>query len=104
MLRRELLSKYAIIYYLRFSTLLTISQFDSPYVKGLPIYVEVDEVNEQGEIQHRKMLSSYEDAYTAELQELYEVFANGKSIKSTLSDAKQDLEIFDMFYKSWASN
>ncbi|KAJ5798305.1 uncharacterized protein N7503_007601 [Penicillium pulvis] len=78
-------------------------KFDSPYVKGLPIYVEVDEVNEQGEIQHRKMLSSYEDAYTAELQELYEVFANGKSIKSTLSDAKQDLEIFDMFYKSWAS-
>ncbi|KAJ5771975.1 myo-inositol 2-dehydrogenase [Penicillium odoratum] len=79
-------------------------KFDSPYVKGLPVYVEVDEVNEQGEIQHRKMLSSYEDAYTAELQELHEVFTNGKAIKSTLSDAKQDLEIFDMFYKSWGSN
>ncbi|KAJ5718592.1 hypothetical protein N7488_004238 [Penicillium malachiteum] len=79
-------------------------KFDSPYVKGLPVYVEVDEVTEHGEIQHRKILSSYEDAYTAELQELHEVFANGKAIKSTLQDAKQDLQIFDMFYQAWNSS
>lgn len=77
-------------------------QYDSPYVKGLPIYIDVDEVNEQGEVQHRSVLSSYEDAYTAELQEVYEVFANGKSIKSTVEDAKQDIQIFDMMYKRWA--
>lgn len=61
----------------------------------------MDEVNEQGEVQHRSVLSSYEDAYTAELQELYEVIVNGKTIKSTVSDAKKDLEIFDMMYRRW---
>ncbi|PYI12530.1 myo-inositol 2-dehydrogenase [Aspergillus sclerotiicarbonarius CBS 121057] len=79
-------------------------KYDSPYVKGLPIYVEVDEVNEQGEIQRRTMLSSYEDAYTAELQGLYEAFANGKGIKTTVEDAKKDLQIYDMMYKKWGVN
>ncbi|PWY83087.1 myo-inositol 2-dehydrogenase [Aspergillus sclerotioniger CBS 115572] len=79
-------------------------KYDSPYVKGLPIYVEVDELNEQGEIQRRTMLSSYEDAYTTELQDMYEAFANGKAIKTTVEDAKQDLQIFDMMYKKWGVN
>lgn len=52
-------------------------------------------------MQRRTMLSSYEDTYTAELQNLYEVFANGKEIKTTVEDAKKDLEIFDMMYKKW---
>ncbi|KAL3479638.1 myo-inositol 2-dehydrogenase [Aspergillus californicus] len=76
-------------------------KYDSPYVKGLPIYVETEEVNEHGEIQRRTMLSSYEDAYTAELQELYEAFVNGKEIKTTVQDAKKDLQIYDMMYKRW---
>ncbi|KAJ5626369.1 myo-inositol 2-dehydrogenase [Penicillium lagena] len=79
-------------------------KYDSPYVKGLPISVEVEELNEQGEIQRRTMVSSYEDAYTAELQELYEAFANGKAIKTTVEDAKQDLQIYDMMYKRWGVN
>ncbi|KAF9888252.1 hypothetical protein FE257_008821 [Aspergillus nanangensis] len=74
-------------------------KYDSPYVKGLPIYVEVDETNEDGEVQRRTMLSSYEDAYTAELQEVYEAFTTGKKIKTSVADAKQDLEIYDMMYK-----
>lgn len=61
--------------------------------------MEVDEVNERGEVQHRSVISSYEDAYTAELQELYESLVNGKPIKSTVSDAKQDLQIYDMMYR-----
>lgn len=64
--------------------------------------MEVDETNEQGEVQHRSILSSYEDSYTAELQELYDVLAEGKPIKTTVSDAKQDLQIFDMMYTRWA--
>lgn len=66
--------------------------------------MEVDETNERGEVQHRSILSSYEDAYTAELQEVYRAFAEGKPIKTTVSDAKQDLQIFDMMYKCWAKS
>lgn len=48
------------------------------------------------------MLSSYEDAYTAELQELHKVMTGGNPAKTTVEDAKQDLKIFDMMYKAWA--
>ncbi|KAK5797748.1 hypothetical protein VI817_004039 [Penicillium citrinum] len=79
-------------------------KYDSPYVKGLPIYVEVEEVNEQGEVQRRNVLSSYEDAYTAELQVMYNAFVNGDDIKTTVEDAKKDLQIYDMMYKKWGTN
>lgn len=77
------------------------TQYDSPYVKALPILVEVEELNEQGEIQKRSVLSSYEDTYTAELQELYECLVNGREIKTTVEDAMQDLQIYDMMYEAW---
>jgi hypothetical protein len=74
-------------------------QYDSPYVKGLPITVEVEELNEHGELQKREVLSSYEDAYTAELQELHECLTSGKQIKTTLEDAREDLTLYDQMYK-----
>lgn len=61
-------------------------------------------MNEQGEVQHRSVLSSYEDAYTAEFQELYETVVHGKPVKTTVSDARQDLQIYDMMYKRWAAS
>ncbi|KAK8233964.1 hypothetical protein HDK90DRAFT_285666 [Phyllosticta capitalensis] len=70
--------------------------YDSPYVKGLPINVRVSEVNEHGEFVTRELLSSYEDAYTAELQEMHACFAEGRPIKTTPEDAMQDLRLFDM--------
>lgn len=79
------------------------TQYQSPYVKGLPITVEVDEVNDAGEVQSRTMLSSYEDAYTAELIELHECFAGGKEIKTTAEDALQDLKLYDMMYQTWGA-
>lgn len=47
------------------------------------------------------MLSSYEDAYTAELQQLHECLINGAQIKTTVEDAIKDLQIYDMMYKAW---
>jgi predicted dehydrogenase len=76
-------------------------QYPSPYVKGLPIKVIVNEVNENGEIEIREILGSYEDAYTAELKEMYECLVHGKPIKTSAKDALQDLELFDMFYTEW---
>nr|OQO25930.1 hypothetical protein B0A51_10396 [Rachicladosporium sp. CCFEE 5018] len=73
-------------------------KYDTPFVKGLAIKLTVHEVNEVGEIQMREMIGSYEDAYTTELQEVYECFVNGKEIKTSLEDAKEDLRIYDMMY------
>nr|OQO24845.1 hypothetical protein B0A51_10332 [Rachicladosporium sp. CCFEE 5018] len=73
-------------------------KYDTPFVKGLAIEVTVHEVNEFGEIQTREMIGSYEDAYTTDLQEMYECFVDGKEIKTSLEDAKEDLRIYDMIY------
>ena len=70
--------------------------YDTPYVKGLAIKVKVDEVNEYGEVISRDILSSYEDAYTAELKEMHACFTEGREIKTTVEDALQDLKLFAM--------
>tara|TARA_R110002003_G_scaffold214_28_gene16208 strand:+ start:2905 stop:3738 length:834 start_codon:yes stop_codon:yes gene_type:complete len=76
-------------------------QYDSPYVKGLPIRVVVQELNDAGEIQKREIIGSYEDAYTAEFLELHECLVNGKEIKTSAEDALNDVRIYDLFYSAW---
>lgn len=76
-------------------------QYDTPFVKGLGITVEIDEMNEHGEKVHRSVQTSYEDAYTAELKDLYDCVANGKPIKTTAADAIEDLKLFDMMMKKY---
>ena len=75
--------------------------YDTPFVKGLAIKVRVEETNEHGEVVTREILSSYEDAYTAELKELHECFTQGKPIKTSAEDACKDLELFQMIYERW---
>lgn len=77
-------------------------QYDTPYVKGLPIVVKVHELNEAGEATTREILSSFEDAYSVELQEMYKCFVEGKPIKTTAQDAIRELELFDLMYKQHA--
>ncbi|KAH7073749.1 hypothetical protein BKA63DRAFT_514719 [Paraphoma chrysanthemicola] len=76
-------------------------KYDSPYVKGLPIKVIVQEVNDAGEIQTKEIIGSYEDAYTAEFLELHECLVNGKDIKTTAEDALNDVKIYDLMYSAW---
>lgn len=76
-------------------------QYDTPYVKGLPITVRVEEINEHGEKQVKEIVSSYEDAYTAELTQMHDCFANGWEIKTSTEDAMRDLELYDLMYRKW---
>ncbi len=73
-------------------------QYDTPYVKGLPIRVRVDEVVD-GQAVTREVLASYEDAYTVELKEMHECFTNGKAIKTSAEDAMNDLHLWTMMMK-----
>lgn len=70
--------------------------YDTPFIKGLGITVEIDELNEHEEKCHRSLQTSYEDSYTAELREWYECVVNGKEIKTTAQDALEDLKLFRM--------
>lgn len=77
-------------------------QYNTPYIKGLPIVVKVDELNKQSEATSREVLSSFEDAYTVELKDMYTCFALGHPIKTSAEDACRDLELFDLMYKQLA--
>lgn len=70
-------------------------QYDTPYVKGLPIKVQVVELV-NGQAVTREVLASYEDAYTVELKEMYVCFTEGKEIKTSAEDAMHDLRLWTM--------
>ena len=76
-------------------------QYDTSYIKGLPIKVKVDETNEHGEVVSKEKLSSYEGAYTAELKELHVCLTEGKPIKTSGQDAIYELELFKLFYEQY---
>jgi hypothetical protein len=73
----------------------------SSYVKGLPIKVKVNELNEHGEAVSREILSSFQDAYTSEFEEMYKCLTKGKPIKTSAEDALNDLRLYDMMYKKY---
>ncbi|KAI9742804.1 MAG: hypothetical protein M1818_003533 [Claussenomyces sp. TS43310] len=75
--------------------------YQTPYVKGLPIVVRVEELDERGEASTREIRSSYEDAYTLELKELHACLTEGKEIKTTAEDALMDLKLFKMMFDKW---
>ena len=70
-------------------------QYDTPYVKGLPIKVKVDELV-NGEAVSREVLTTFEDAYTAEMQEMHACFTEGKEIKTSAEDSMNDLRLWTM--------
>jgi predicted dehydrogenase len=63
--------------------------------------VRVDELDEHGEAVSKEILSSLQDAYTTELEELYKCLVEGKPIKTSAEDALNDLRLFDMMYKKY---
>ncbi|ETS87741.1 hypothetical protein PFICI_01569 [Pestalotiopsis fici W106-1] len=74
-------------------------QYDTPYVKGLPIYVKVAE-NDGGVYKETQFRITYEDAYTQEFREMYEWYTTGKPVKTTIEDAENDSKIFGMIMKA----
>jgi predicted dehydrogenase len=76
-------------------------KYDSPYVKGLPVTMTVTE-NAEGAYKESKVIKTYEDPYTLEMKELYQVVVNGKEVKTSAQDARKDLEIFQMIMKASA--
>ncbi|KAJ4356256.1 uncharacterized protein N0V89_004287 [Didymosphaeria variabile] len=73
-------------------------QYDTPYVKGLPVTLHMAE-NVDGVYKESMIRKSYEDPYTQEMKKLWEMVAEGKSVKTTAQDALQDLEVFNMAMK-----
>ncbi|KAM0525954.1 hypothetical protein ACHAPS_004525 [Verticillium nonalfalfae] len=73
-------------------------QYDTPYVKGLPVTMHIAE-NDDGAYKETTIRKTYEDPYTHELKEWWDAVTKGKGPKTTTQDAAQDLEIFGMAMK-----
>lgn len=74
-------------------------QYDSPYIKGLPVSLHIAETSDSA-YKETTILKTYEDPYTLELKEFYAAVVEGKNIQTTAKDARKDLEIIGMIMKS----
>ncbi|GAA5875249.1 hypothetical protein JCM8547_006879 [Rhodosporidiobolus lusitaniae] len=75
-------------------------QYDTPYVKGLPVTLTIKETDENGYFVERLIRPTYTDAYTLEYESLYKSITEGAPVKTTPKDAAEDLKIFDMLFES----
>lgn len=74
--------------------------YDTPYIKGLPVTMTIRENLGNGGFQRREVRKTYEDPYTLEMLELYDCVVGGKQPKTGAVDARQDVELFQMIMKA----
>lgn len=73
-------------------------QYDTPYVKGLPVTMHIVE-NVEGVYRESTIRKSYEDAYTLEMKTFWAMASEGISAKTTVQDALQDFDVFEMLMR-----
>jgi predicted dehydrogenase len=69
-------------------------QYDTPYVRSLPIRLMVTEANGSGGVSERAELPAWGDAFVAEWQAFHANVTEGREPKSSPADFRQDLELF----------
>jgi predicted dehydrogenase len=69
-------------------------QYDTPYVRNLPIRWQVTEANGQGGVVERAESPTWGDAFVAEWQAFYENVAERWPSKTPPADFRKDLELF----------
>lgn len=77
-------------------------QYDTPYVKGLPVTMTIWE-NVEGGLQERVVRKTYEDPYTLEMKALHGLAVEGRPVKTTVEDAARDLEVNQMVMRAGRS-
>ena len=69
-------------------------QYDTPYVRNLPIRLMVTEANGQGGVSERVELPAWGDAFVGEWQAFYHGATEGQPPKTSPADFREDLELF----------
>lgn len=76
-------------------------QYDMPCVKGLPVTMTIRErVGDR--FQKRILRKTYTDPYMFEFLEFHDCAAKGKTPKTTVDDARRDVELFRMVLRTGA--
>ncbi|GJC89415.1 inositol 2-dehydrogenase [Colletotrichum liriopes] len=74
--------------------------FDTPYVKGLPVTMTIRELVGKDGFQERTVRKTYQDPYTNEFLEFYDCVVGGKAPKTSALDARNDIELFKMILRA----
>ena len=69
-------------------------QYDTPYVRNLPIRLHLTEANGKGGVVERAELAAWGDAFVAEWQAFYANVTERRAPKTSPADFRQDLELF----------
>jgi predicted dehydrogenase len=69
-------------------------QYDTPYVRNLPIRLTVTETNERGGVIERTVHPAWGDPFVAEWQAFYDNIIHNRLPKTSAGDFRQDLELF----------
>lgn len=75
--------------------------FDSPYGRGHPVRVVVEEMDETGQLKTTESRSSCDDAYQQEFRALYSFVVDGEPVKTTACDATKELKLFRMMFEQY---
>ena len=81
-------------------------QYDTPYVKGLPVTMSIREKvgsHTQADsfgFQERVVRRTYEDPFTREMLEFHDCVVNGKPIKTSAEDARNELVLYKMILQA----
>jgi predicted dehydrogenase len=74
-------------------------QYDTPYVRNLPIRLSLTESNGRGGVNERVELPAWGDAFVAEWQAFYRSVVEGQPVKTTPDDFREDLELYQAMIK-----
>ncbi|KAE9379507.1 oxidoreductase family protein [Stipitochalara longipes BDJ] len=78
--------------------------YDTPYVKGLPVTLTIRErIGDRG-YQERMVRKTYEDPYTLEFLEFYRVVVEGREPKTSVRDARQEVDLWGMIMRAGFPN
>jgi predicted dehydrogenase len=69
-------------------------QYDTPYVRNLPIRLHITQANGAGGVVERAELPAWGDAFVAEWQAFYTNVVERRAPKTSPADFRQDLELF----------
>ncbi|WWC66698.1 uncharacterized protein I206_100602 [Kwoniella pini CBS 10737] len=75
-------------------------QYDTPYVKGLPIKFTIQKQLSNGDFSEQIIRPTYVDPYTIELPLLYDSIVNGKDYETKPLDAKNDTILAKMIMEA----
>ena len=73
--------------------------YDTPYVKGLPVTMTIRERVEGDGYQERTIRKTYEDPYTLEFLEFWKVVTEGGEPKTSAKDARMEVDLWRMILR-----